>query len=294
MEEGSQVESDLKVPWRTVALVAVAIAVCVGTGSLAALVIVAAGHGADGLSTVALALAVLAFTSQLIVFVVQGFAASKQTSRSEEIYTRINGLLEGLKGTTSATQETMERHMSVLLKAAVGEAAQVVESSDERDVRSDRFDPAEFERRVLERAGDVVTDIPKSTFVFTPDSPQPSPEAQAQLDELTTYPSESPESVEAVDALNGLSPWAVQLLAEFGKDEEDSLRHGSQPGLSKLPEAPVTQELVRNGLVELTGEPSSTGAYMARLTSKGRAAAGLIVPIGRPPDWIVERFLGAS
>jgi hypothetical protein len=137
--ESHRAESDLKLPWRTVALASVATAVCIGTGSLAALVIVASEHGAEGLSTVALALAVLAFTSQLIVFVVQGLATSKQTSRSEEIYARINGLLEGLKGTTNATQATMERHMGILLKAAVGEAAQVVESSDERDVRGDRF-----------------------------------------------------------------------------------------------------------------------------------------------------------
>jgi hypothetical protein len=286
-------DSEFNLPWRTMALAASGAAICIGVGSLGALVIVASEHGADGLATVALALAILAFTSQIIVFVAQVFTANKQTTRGEEIYARMNGLLEGLKGTTDATQSTMERHMSVLLKAAVGEAAQVVDSSDEHDVKSVRFDPVEFEQRVLERAQDVATDIPASAFTFASDAPRLTAEAEVKLDELLRYPERTQGAMTSVEALKKLSPWAVQLLAEFGQNEVDSLQRGREPGLQKMQDAPVTQELVKNGLVELAGNPAPDSSHLARLTSQGRAASALIIQLGRPPDWIIE-FLGGQ
>src|SRR5207253_2406651 len=168
---------EMRLPWRTIALASFGTAICVSVGSLGALVIVASIDSADGLSTVALALAILAFTSQIIVFVSQLFASNRQTARQDEIYAQMNGLLQGLKGTTDATQATMERHMSVLLKAAVGEAAEVVgESSDHEDSVVPKFNPVQFENRVLERAREVAAEGQNTLFEFRSNPREANPQ----------------------------------------------------------------------------------------------------------------------
>lgn len=67
---------EARIRWKTVALWAVITALV----SLTALAVVATIASADTLSVVALALAVMAFVVQIIVFIVQGNAASQQAA----------------------------------------------------------------------------------------------------------------------------------------------------------------------------------------------------------------------
>jgi Kef-type K+ transport system membrane component KefB len=61
--------------------------------SLAALAIVASLKDADTLSTVALALAVLAFAIQIVVFIAQASTASQQMVRAEQLNKETSGIL---------------------------------------------------------------------------------------------------------------------------------------------------------------------------------------------------------
>src|SRR5262249_15138651 len=137
----------------------------------------------------------------------------------DELYARMNGLLEGLKGTTDATQATMEKHMGVLLKAAVGEAAEVAEESGtEDDARSPKFNPMQFEKRVLDRAREVA-EATHSPFEFDPQQPALRPEDESRISSLRTYLDDTSDARNALEVLKELSPWAVQVLAGFADDE---------------------------------------------------------------------------
>ena len=178
--------------------------------------------------------------------------------------------------------------MSVLLKAAVGEAAEVVgESSDHEDSVVPKFNPVQFENRVLERAREVAAEGQNTLFEFRTNPREANPQDAGRISELESYPDDSPETRKALSVLKDLSPWAVQVLAEFGKDEVSSLEAEIEPGLRKNRRAPITWELVSQGLVEYTEDGSES---LVRLTDWGRAVARLVVPMKRPPDWIIAEL----
>jgi hypothetical protein len=279
-------------PWRTIALVSLGVATAGISATLTALVVVATRHEAGGLETVALELAVLAFIIQIIVFVAQVFAVNQQTARGEEIYARMTGLLEGLRGTTQGTQETLQRYMGVLLRAATGAASEAVADAGPEE----KFNPVEFERRVLQRAGEVARSegerLPgldlESAALSRPHTP--SRDDQRKIDLLTSFPTED-EGREAYDMLLQLSPMAISVLQDFANDELDSLRGGFAPGLRKLPSAVVTSELTNGGFTEQVGEPSADGTRMTVLTPLGRDVARFLT--ARPaavPEWLRRRL----
>ena len=75
-------DGQLHMRWRTVALVAVVFAVAASV--LAA--IVSSIRNVDVLSVIALALAVIAFVVQIIVYIAQADATAKQQVQASEVY----------------------------------------------------------------------------------------------------------------------------------------------------------------------------------------------------------------
>src|SRR3954453_17690589 len=93
----------LRVPLRATAVAAVSVALaCLGS-----LVVVGSIKDVDTLSTVALALAVIAFVAQLIVFVVQTAAANSQMLQSHELFATLQRLLGEMGERTRGTEATV-------------------------------------------------------------------------------------------------------------------------------------------------------------------------------------------
>lgn len=123
-------ESDggsLTVPWR---LVSVGLAVMT-VAALAALVTVASINDADELSTVALALAVLAFAAQLVVSLAQGQAATRQEAENRRIASDTQAALAEIRASTAGLMTTVgtqyDRVLDAVLRtlpAAVAEQAE--------------------------------------------------------------------------------------------------------------------------------------------------------------------------
>lgn len=284
---------NLIVPWRTVALVLLGLSVCGVTGMATALVLVASAESADALSTIALGLAVLAFTIQIIVFVAQVFAANNQTSRQEEIYARMNGLLEGLRGTAQGTQETLQQHLGLLLKAATGEARETLEETD----GALQFDPKEFEHRVLDRLrADAAFRPAEALDGLAADVARHdiTDEDYSAIQTLETFPSAEEDARVDLDLLERLTPWAVKTLLRFGDHERRRRRLGTTAGLRKTDDAPFTNELEEHGLVERYGPEGVRGGRLVRLTDKGRRVARMVTAEGKPPDWLKERQAGLA
>ncbi len=110
-------------PARGVAVAAFILAVaCLGT-----LAIVADQNNADALSTIALALAVLAFSVQIIVYVAQAATSHQQMLRSEQLNTETSSLLVDVRGSADATQLLVREQFSNVLSAFIEGVNRTVE-----------------------------------------------------------------------------------------------------------------------------------------------------------------------
>ena len=75
---------------------------CAGT-----LAVVASNKNVDSLSTIALALAIIAFIAQLIVYIAQSAATTQQMGRAERLHTETRALLQGIDRTAQSIQGSL-------------------------------------------------------------------------------------------------------------------------------------------------------------------------------------------
>jgi hypothetical protein len=112
-----------------------------GVCCLAVLAVVTAVEGKDGLSTIALALAVLAFVIQIMVFIVQSQSTSQQMVRSEQLNTDTRALLVEMRTSARSTESMVRGQFGQVLRAFMD----AVKSSDKKG----GFDPDAFEQRLM-------------------------------------------------------------------------------------------------------------------------------------------------
>lgn len=154
------------IPWQRVAFAFGLVAVA----ALATLVVVTAVKQSDLLSTVALALAILAFAAQLAIAIVQSQAAVEQRGRLEQINGDTRALLADIRATTSGVLTTVQTHFETVLRHALGEA--IPEAVGESVEGGGKLDPAEFERSVLRKLEEIFEDrTPAATFSMSPPPP---------------------------------------------------------------------------------------------------------------------------
>jgi hypothetical protein len=270
------VPATMVVPWRTLAVASAGVAIAGIAGLSVALALVATSKDADALATLALALAVTSFIIQIIVFIAQMFATNRQASRSEETYAGVLGLLEGLKGTTAGTQETLQRHMDVLLRAATGAAAEVG--------AAEKFDPAAFEQRVLQLVRDQQRSDLSTTSLAPPGLPtRPREPNHPHVIELKTWPADEADGTEALAVLHSLSPGARNGLEDLAGDEIRSRSAGVIVGYGRDTVADA-DELDASGLIRSDNDERA----WTTLTPLGRRVGRLLAAQGPRPDWMPE------
>jgi hypothetical protein len=261
---------------------------------LAALVVVASVKGADALSTVALALAVLAFAIQIIVFIADAHAARSQMLRSEEINSDTRTLLTDLRATALSTQAMVGEQFSQLLSAFMSAASTTAKESG-------KLDPDELERRLMEnvrrefgaRSPSLIPSAPSSlTTSWTRRDEAPegtqggaprAPDADATASIMRTFPDAS-EGVAALDVLRGLPPEDRARLARLAHDDLNSRELGFYLGL-RLGSIGETDNLTSRGLAEIERREDQV---LVRLTDSGRAAGRLFTAQGVLPEWMNE------
>jgi hypothetical protein len=149
----------LVLPWRRIAFGCALITIA----SLATLVVVTAVRQPDALSTVALALAILAFGAQLAIAIVQGQAFAEQRARFEEINADTRALLADLRATTGGVLTTVQSQFETVLRHALGEA--IPEAVGESVEGGGPFDPEQFERRLLAKLEQTLERATATTVV---------------------------------------------------------------------------------------------------------------------------------
>jgi hypothetical protein len=104
--------------------------------------------------------------------------------------------------------------------------------------RAARHTPERFASRLTQQFREALSDIPSRPRVVMGAGAQlttPSPEDQAQLARLRTYPADQ-EGRALLNVLKTLSPLAVSLLRGYGDDQVRSLESGARAGLKGSPQ----------------------------------------------------------
>ncbi len=265
----------LKLPLGGVAIAAGALALT----CLAALVVVASLKHAETLSTVALALAVVTFVAQLIVFVVQAGAANQQMLQSRALHADQLQLLgemgERARGTDATVTRIDERLLEVALGKTLGERDKT--GADARSIAMEvtALLNAEEDAPSLRRAR-----MPRETRAPRALEMQDADANRRARERLEAFPDENVEA--AIATLEALSPDALAALTRWGRDEIQYAGTNYLTGLG-VSDGP-RREVLDAGLVCPRG-PSS-GLYV--LTDRGRDAASVLIAPGDPPPDLAE------
>lgn len=282
----------LSVSWSGLSLALGIIAIA----SLGTLVVVVAIEDIDVLSTVALALAVLAFAAQIIISLAQAQTSAHQISQTERVNTKTRGLLSQISAQGDAMLAIQSQQFDRVLGAALGGDA------IERAVREVTPETAENEKEgvgadqspaldaaVLAQA--IRNELSATLVRSAPPSYSKGSSGRYRwfVDEMTTYPEET-EAKEVLKTASDLSAWQVASLLRRTERYIRKARNGHKPvghveNLEDL--GPNSKALRERGLTVY--EPSVEGGFEARLTKEGRLVARLLRPSGQPlPRWLVK------
>lgn len=278
----------MKISWRTVAVVAAIIM----TGLLIALIVVATDLGVDALATTALALAVIAFSAQLIVYVAQVSDSAETRRQSLQVNAATQASLARIGSTVAASDQLLRDQHSQVLGPIIDVFRQAALASKAGESRLDFADAVDLlESRAT--AQGAVGDLAGHEY-----DPAEYYGSHTRVSELERWPTES-EMEEARKAhllLRDLDPISVAQVIRFAEDEKFSESLDVDPGLiyTDPTHSPFTEALLNAGLVEKTGDfprrsnDTDLPSEYVVLTALGKMAARLLFPQGPAPRRIRE------
>jgi hypothetical protein len=259
----------MSVSWRTVAYVAALIAVSLG----ATLVLVVATKNADLLATVALALAIITFVAQLLIYVAASAGEARHMQQSLALNRETSNILSEIKARTLSSESIMKEQFDTVLKHALRQEMNLIPGPHPApDVEGIRGGI----ERSTEDVSLIVAETIRGAFKAGRDDPM--------LRHMWTYP--PPEEADRrVRKLAYLSPLALAWFAATAELEITNRRIGIDPiGMSLARSTPWTDELEGAGLVHKYIDKD--GIARAQLTDSGRDAVRVYRGIGKVPDEI--------
>lgn len=275
----------LTMAWGTVTTVLGMIALA----SLGTLVVTTSVKDIDALSTIALALAVLSFSAQLIVTLAQSFQTSQVNSDTR-------GALADMRATTSSLLTNQRDQFNKVLEAALRQAIPAAvhdvetdhaegESGEDSSIRT-----SELEEALRTRIDEALQDQ-RRTEEHRNRRDRERRERRIEVNrKLQNYPSRE-EGEPVLEKVKQLSPKAITALSRLASDvrdspfKDESVAYGGasdtpSPGLDALEEA---------GFVEMLREssPNKDGRVMRhyKLTPEGWIAARILRGTGPVPEW---------
>lgn len=264
------------------------------SASLGTLAVVASVQGADALSTVALALAILSFSAQLVVTLAQAQGGAQQVTAFERVSTSTQGALTEIRATSDALLANQREQFSEVLRYAFSSAATVAGTVADREAaeEGEESEHVEAARRVQQELLLRAATGPGG-LVRTP----ATEEGRRIHALLSSYPSEA-EGRDSLDAVLSLGPWQAGQLVKWALRERERLADGgSREGWTSrkaLLERRAIRSLLEAGLIEEVApgteyrlRPPDEWAR-TRLSDRGIQLARVLVPQGKMPVWILE------
>jgi hypothetical protein len=272
---------------RSVALLMTVLAIA----CLATLSIVTGVRGADGLSTIALALAIIAFVVQILVFIAQSQTASQQMVQSEQLNTQSRALLAEMQATARATHAMVNQQFGDLLHAFTEAVSKTTDDSG-----GDGFDAEAFETRLMEniRGMQAPAAVPATRPSGTTRRPSIAEDARARRAREAAkftwgpFPDET-EAAPVLEDLTSASPDARLRLKDLARDKKVTAQNGDYEGLvASARTADADSYLEGRGLIKLVRLPESSpgaGELVYQLTDRGVLAARVLSGEGPVPEW---------
>jgi hypothetical protein len=268
---------------------------------LATLIVVVAVKNIDILSTVALALAVLAFSAQLIVTMAQSQQFGQLNADTKSALTEMRATTSSL---LTNQREQFDRVLKYALRQAVPAAVEDVASAEDEQPSTDRGERAAELETALETRLDEVLKQLRTSSSLQPDVNQrlsltnvDSPNRARRLREwralMAEYPSR-PEGEPVVEILRQLPTQAISMLARIADDagKSSSIKRTVPYRTSPTnPSMPGIDRLLETGLVEAVAvdeAPDGQRISRYRLTPTGIIAARLLQGQGQLPDWAAD------
>ena len=273
--------------WLSIGLAVVAIA------ALGTLAVVSKKQSADSLSTIALALAILSFSAQLIVTLAQSYNGSLQLAQADQVNADTKSSLAAIRATSDALLSNQRDQFGQVLHAALRSAVPAaVEDVSNADASKDgELSSAESEERVAALEDRLLVRLDEALKERSPRQVQvtPSPKNE-KYRTLRTYPPEQ-RGKELLRILRNLTPQESIAFTKFVTSVTEQLGRGGPGRINLFNVGPSNglHSLNEKGLIRLQRlEPAEGMAnrYSVRLTELGEEVASLIVGSGPEPDWL--------
>jgi hypothetical protein len=285
-----------KAGWRVAAAVSICVSIC-----LVAVLLAQAGlfdrsatksDHPNGLTTLALVLAVMAFFIQIFVFMFQIIVGSRSEVRGEQLHSKTQQVLDKIAANSDATQKVLFSQFDRLLDYVVGSPPEHTDIPVEASESEEEDGDATPETEPITRAQvdslirDAVAQLSLRPTFSAERQGDPDPENKQILEFLISWPDRR-EAPAAVKKLRALSPLALSALTSYASFEILQRQQRRPIGITSkkgknlwLP----ADELLQNGLLH-RNSPTSYG-----LTEEGRALSRFLpTPKKSPrPDWINE------
>jgi len=271
------------VSWRTTGIVALV----VGTGSLTSLVLVASIKSVNILATVALALAVVTLTAQIVIFLGQFVVTAQQTQRDNTVYTETQGILTRIENQADSIHVMVTQHYDKLLDKVIAGTNATVEAAITADPE---IDIDTLKERIATELSEIVSAERSSAIGGSPRRDNPTVANPGLV--LKQWPGQSVLETLASEGLRDLSPNGQNALVGVASQHIANVVTGATSMPISLPEDGVgSQELVDVGVLQTTPSDNQTFASpQFRLTIKGRAAVRLITADPPTPQSVAQLF----
>lgn len=258
-------------------------------GSVGTLVVVTSIKQLDTLSTVALALAVISFSAQLIVTTVQSYQSSQVNADTKVA-------LADMRATTSSLltnqRGQFDKVLQAALQTAIPAAVQDVEQNDDSD-NNDGLTPErinELEDRLTVRFNEALGSfrglVPPTARAATSTTSSTPRRNRQLLELLQAYPTEE-EGKPVLELLKSLSPRALVALGEVGSRLKNASHADRTIQYSRSSTATTSagfRELLDSGLLRQIA--SSQRVVVYEVTPTGIMAVRLLMGAGDKPDWL--------
>ncbi|MDX5458613.1 hypothetical protein ACGFI5_22425 [Micromonospora tulbaghiae] len=254
----------------------------------------------DTLSTIALALAVIAFAAQLIVSLAQGMAGAQQIAQVERVNADTQSALAALRATSDALLATQKEHFGEVLRAALSKAVPeaveltLSEDNDNTDSLNEERQRQQLQEEILRRVTDIVRQTPE-VLPRLPSQPALKNEQSPEYQILNSFPDEG-EGREFARILKTLTPWEAQGLARIAMEARKRVQAGisaKQPARRRANGdwGPALTGLAEKDLLRFEHrDAEGSDRYWMQLTEKGLGVARLMVAPGNHPLWLVNEM----